>query len=360
MSTSKRIAIILLSLFIALPINFACIWAVGVSNALFSTDSQLVSNLSKIIIKEAPSLTDGFIEVTSITQTNESGFKASDNDSTKFLQTITGEMLKKSGMYAWMQSELSKAFEKTDRILKGKDAPSAVYINVKGLKEALTSEVFLDRFKKICESLPICTTQEIASWQNFATGSVSDTPMCYPGEQLLSATINMSVKEINNIPDEVIFIQEGNLFYIPPNLFLLLLLIPALVIAIISLIGKTDSVSFLKTYGIIILTIGAINIAFANLVKYATPKMWATMASGMNVTSKTQLDIDKMVAFAESMQNINSVIIKDLITPVIGTAVGVTILGAILLGIALTISSSKIQKTIPEKPAKTKKAKLKK
>ncbi len=365
MPTSKRVAIILLSLFIALPITFACIWAVGVSNALFSSDSQLIPNLSKTIIKDAPSLVNGFVEIYSIPQINEGGHKTNKNSIT-LIQAVRkssitpGEMIENIGIYAWMQSDLSNTFEKTDRILKGKDSPVAVSVNIKKLKEAIKSDVFVDYLKEVYKNMPACSDQEMISWQYFAMGSTSKAPVCYPGDQFLNGVMKLSVEQVDSIPDEAILIQEDKVSHISPNLCLLLLLIPTLVIAVISLIGKTDGVSFLKTYGIIVLAVGAVNILFANIVKYTALKVWSTATLNINAASGTQVDMDKVAALTESMQNITSVIAKDLITPVIGTAVGVTILGAILLGISLTISSNKIQKTIPEKPKSIKKAKLKK
>ena len=144
MKTLRKLIGLTIIILIGIPILTAIIWTVGVTKSVLSP--EFFSEVPQTIIKKTPQFTQELLE-----ELKESE-AISDPNSRKWIEAITDhhasieEILEKSGITVWLNTEVTKKIEDIGRMLRGEIPPRTIYLDMIPLKNALKQDEFRKYF----------------------------------------------------------------------------------------------------------------------------------------------------------------------------------------------------------------------
>jgi hypothetical protein len=337
--TARRIIGVLIIVFIAIPVLFGVIWAVGMVRA--SVSANFLSDLPQEIIEKLPATADAvFLAGQDDEFIDDPGARAWFKAAAK-TGTSMKDLMQSTGITAWMQGELTASLERVGQMLRGKAPIEAVTIDMRPLKKALLDPA-MDRFlEATVANLPPCDESGIQAWKDLASDlhAGRDLPGCSPdpalAKEALLAARNRSVREM----DENVQIIEGD---IPPVFYKLgisrivsmasygLLLIPALFILLGVLIGANTPAGRLRWSGITVLTASVPVLVLAIGIKKFSA--WLVHGGIFNWNTPWTSDVGRMVL--DKLSWIPNRVMDALFSPVISVAAVIAVVGIVFLALA--------------------------
>jgi len=290
----RKILGFLIIVFIGLPLLFAIIWAVGITKAAVSP--EFVTELPQEIIAEFPETLDEIFE-----EAQRDDIIKDENTKAWFraaakVGTSPQELMRETGLLDWMENELSDTLEEVGDVLRGESRVRPRTLDLRPLKQALTSDA-IDRYiMEILEQFPPCDEEGVRLWQQVITrdGDWWDFPACRPDLSVVEwALSNKKALLIDDIDDEV-EIFSGDVHFWPFGisrtvtlLSYALFLLPLLFIFLGSVIAATSPASFCRWFGIstflgslpvLIIALFARNVGTwaLNWMPYAQSEGWST------------------------------------------------------------------------------------
>lgn len=358
MKPIRKILGFLIIVFIGLPLLFAIIWAVGITKAAVSP--EFVTELPQEIIAEFPDTMDEIFE-----EAQDKNVIENENTRAWFraaaqVGTSPQELMREIGLLDWMENELSGTLEEVGDVLRGESRVRPRTLDLRPLKQALTSDA-IDRYiMEILERFPPCDEEGIRLWQQVVTRDQDwwDFPPCRPDPNVVEwALENKKALLIDDIDNEVEIFEDVNFwpFGISRTVTLVsyaLFLLPLLFIFLGAIIAATSPASFCRWFGIstfigslpvLIIALFARNVGTWALkwMPYAESEGWTTGIEAL-VVEKTAW--------------IQYAVLDFLFSPVVNLAVICCIIGIVVIILSFFMRSEKRTRTVTvpaQQPTKT-------
>jgi hypothetical protein len=329
-------------IFIAVPILFGIIWAVGFTQAIVSP--KTLSQLPGEVIAEMPTLLDGMM----LAARDENSDM--DYETRTWLNAIAAagtsprQVLKETGLDSWMEKELTGSLATLGDILGGKSSQRAVWLDMMPLKAAFSHPAMESWLTRVMEKLPPCSAGESETWARvLAGGQSSDSlPPCRPGETqggAVAAVIRDRVAR--DIPDRVNLLQHSrfprenvNIARTITSFAYLLFLIPAAFIFLGALIGGQGKTGFFRWSGAATMVGGGLVLALSSLAKGVVP--WALRLGPLE--HQPSHWVHWQGVFADHAEGLALIVSRHFMSPVITVAGGVCIVGLLLFAFSYTFT----------------------
>ena len=347
----RKILGFLIIVFIGLPLLFAIIWAVGITKAAVSP--EFVTELPQEIIAEFPDTLDEIFK-----EAQDKDVIEDENTRAWFraaaqVGTSPQELMRETGLLDWMENELSDTLEEVGDVLRGESRVRPRTLDLRPLKQALTSDA-IDRYiMEILEQFPPCDEEGVRLWQQVITrdGDWWDFPPCKPDLSMVEwALANKKALLIDDIDDEVEIFEDVHFwpFGISRTVTLVsygLFLLPLLFIFLGSIVAATSPASFCRWFGIatflgslpvLIIALFARNVGTwaLNWMPYAESEGWSTGIEAL-VVEKTAW--------------IQYAVFDFLFSPVINLAVICCIIGILVIILSFFVRGETRIVTVPAK-----------
>ncbi len=341
MNHAKTFFGLLIMIFIAVPVLFAIIWAVGLTQAMVS--EKTLGELPGEVIAEVPGLLDGMMAAARDERSDM------DYDTRTWLNAMAAagatprQLLDQTGLNAWLETELRGSLAETGRILNGRSRASSVWLDLRPLKQALSHPAAEAWLAGVLENLPRCSAAEAEAWTRaLAAGAeVESLPPCRP-ETAEAATLAVLIRDRagRDIPDRVNLLENArfprrnfNLARTVDSFAYLLFLIPALFIALGAWVGGRGWPGFLRWSGAATLAGGGLVLALSSLVKGVVP--WALSAGPADFRYSSHW-LSWHEAFADHAGALAEVVSRHFLSPVTAVAGGVCVVGLLLFAFSFT------------------------
>ncbi|MEN8221884.1 MAG: hypothetical protein ABFR36_01385 [Acidobacteriota bacterium] len=285
MSPLRKVIGFIIAALIGIPVLFATILAVGVSNAVVTP--EVMSDLPREIIAELPSTID---ELYTALETDE----IIDDEKTRIIvdsMKRTGiaprKVMEESGIFEWMKVELSESIRQFGEVLRGERNPDPILLNMKPLKDAILHNSITSYMRSIVRNLPECRDIEVEEWKRIAfTNDWSDGfdldefPNCRPaGLEITDDLIKMfQLRAVEEMPEDVEILDDWvelprgwNFTKIVSAVTYALFIFPALLIFLGALIAATSKASFFRWSGVATMTGGLLAYGLASLLENIIP-----------------------------------------------------------------------------------------
>ncbi len=350
----KFIALLLLIL-IGIPVLFAVIWAVGVTQAAMSP--ELITDLPREVINEVPDIMEAIFVAARDKDVNI------DENSRAWLVAFgevdvkIRDVMAETGVNDWLENQLGESLDAVAAILQGRRALEDIKLNMRPLKEALKHPA-IDRYMlKVLDRLPPCSPEQLEEWKQAAMSSsrFDELPACKPAEtEVLDSAVKL-VKEdmVRDMPDEVDMIEGSE--HLPygvdiartaVSLSLLMFVFPALVIFLASLIAATSKSSFFTWSGVSTMIGGGAALGLSFMLK--------NLLSGLMLTPEFLHYHHKMDQVEElvlqKVSGLTSIIGEHLFGPVVTVAGAVFVVGLILFALSFAFTQAKPPARRPQAP----------
>lgn len=357
MNSVRKIIGVLIMVFIAIPVLFGVIWAVGITKAVVSP--EFLSDMPREFIEEVPEFVDDMLEAM-----QEEDFTANENYRA-WLKAITEasttpkELMEEIGLLDWLQNELSASLQDIGDILRGDMKPQEITLNMRPLKQALKHKAIDQYILGLLQKFPPCDLDQVEAWQDsYIDGDLFDSlPACQPDPLIVSEALTEWRDDIEyDIPDEVEMFEDAR--FLPRgfstartvvSLTYLLFLIPAAFIAFGALVGATSKPGFLQWTGLTTIIGGIIPLGMAVFAKKIVPAAlnWIPYDYSHEFSIQFQdLLIDKLGGPV-------TVVVDRLFSPVIAVAGTVCIVGLILYALSYAVTpppAAASRESTPTKP----------
>jgi len=352
MNPIRKLLGLLTIIFIALPVLFAIIIAVGATKTIVSP--EILSDIPQDIVKNLPKVIDEFyVEL----KDNDLDKTDMNNNTKLWLKTIlksktTPKMIiKSSGISKWLEQELAVSLRHMGDILRGEAEPETVKLNLKKLKKCFTSSAMIEYCKELIVQLPPCTENEIEEWKNltFEKKDINSIPACKPDNIKITNTLVKDFLEllVENTPDKIeLFRINAKLPYgldiikFVSSIAYALFLIPVIFIIIGSAIGTTSKKNFFKWSGYTTILGGLSALSFSSLVINMIPlSKFAISFDHSNIIISEHFEsilLQKTCLFSE-------LILDKLFTPISELGGTVAIIGLLLVGISYLVEPKEIK-----------------
>jgi hypothetical protein len=333
---------LLIMIFIAVPVLFGIIWAVGITQAFVS--EKTLTELPGEIIAEVPELLDGMMLAA---RDDDSDM---DYDTRAWLNAVAAagttpkQLLRETGLNDWLEKELSGSLASLGRIMNGKSAERSVWLDMKPLKAAFSHPVMESWLARVLENLPPCSTGESEAWARaLANESIDSLPPCRPGE-VQAGTVAAFIRDRagRDIPDRVNIMENArfprenfNIARTVDSFAYLLFLIPALFILLGALVGARSKSHFFRWSGAATLAGGGLVLALSSLARDAIP--WAMRVGPLDYRYSSHW-VHWHEAFVDHAGNLAQVVSRHFMSPVIAVAGGVCIVGLLLFAFSFTFT----------------------
>jgi hypothetical protein len=343
MDATRKIIGVCIIVFFGLPILFGMTWAVGLIRA--ATSPEFVSDLPQKVITELPDTVDQFFRAA-----QDEG-AISDPETRAWFKAAAAagvspkEILESTGIMTWARGELTGALKQVGMVLRGERRPAPIVLNLRPLKAALLSPE-IDRFlKATMDHLPPCDEKGARAWAEVAGGSVcfDSLPACRPSTpEAGDAVLAARTESVRRMDDETV-IFEGIRGYpgIPfrfswsiPFISFFLFLIPAVFIFAGAFIADSSPRGFLLWSGGSTLAGGVPTLAIALAAKHFA--LWAIRDGALSWSVNAHRLNDLELLLFDKLKVIPEAVISRLLSPVIGAAVIVCVVGVVLLALSST------------------------
>jgi hypothetical protein len=353
MNQVRTILGLLIMIFIAVPILFGVIWAVGFTQAALS--QKTLTELPAEIIAEVPDLLDGML----LAARDENS--AMDYDTRTWLNAIAAasatprEILKESGLNDWMDKELTSSLAALGNILNGKSSARNVWLDMRPLKSAFSHPAMERWLTQVMEKLPVCSSGQSEAWERTLRNEshYDSLPPCRP-ETTQGIALAAVIREhiTHDIPDQVNILENAhfphgnfNVTRTVTSFTYLLFLIPAAFIVLGALIGARSKSHFFSWSGIATMAGGGLVLALSSLAKGIIP--WALRIGPLEYPSHWTNWQD---VFADHIGGLALVISRHFMSPVITVAGTVCIVGLLLFAFSFTFTRGTPAKAQPPRP----------
>ncbi|MDD8012424.1 MAG: hypothetical protein PHX05_03000 [Acidobacteriota bacterium] len=344
MNHARTIFGLLIMIFIAVPVLFGIIWAVGFTQAVVSP--KTLAELPDEIIAEVPGLLDGMM------------LAAHDQDSDMDYATRTWlnavaaagitpkQVLKETGLESWLQKELTGSLASLGEIMNGKRHERAVWLDMKPLKSAFSHPAMENWLTRVLENLPPCSAGEEEAWARVLStrGDYDSLPPCRPRATQGSAVAAIIRDRVaRDIPDRVNIMENSdfprgnfNMARTVTSFAYLLFLIPAVFILLGALVGARSKSHFFRWSGAATMAGGGLVLALSSLAKGVVP--WALRIGPLEHPSQWA---HWQGVFADHAEGLALVVSRHFMSPVITVAGGVCVVGLLLFAFSFTFSGER-------------------
>ncbi len=240
---------------VASPFLLAAIFTTGLT--LAATSEDFYRSLSQKVVQRLPFLVqDAFAAARQPGAVQDPDTRAWISAMAK-AQTQPVEMLKQTGIQTWLDEEVAGGIEAVGGFMSGTVDPSSVTLDLRPLKSALAGPAMRGYLDQVFQHLPACDQAGRQRWQRRLQQSGQDKalPACNPGAQAIDNRADWLAARIARIPD-----QSGELVQMQPFTALefvltiqmilwLVMLIPALFVALGAGLAAHDGRGFLRCSG---------------------------------------------------------------------------------------------------------------
>jgi hypothetical protein len=332
---------LLIMIFIAVPVLFGVIWAVGLTQAVISP--KTLSELPGEVIAEVPEALDGMM----LAARDENSDL--DYDTRTWLNAVAGasstpkEVLKEAGVNDWLEHELTVALRNVSDVLNGRRYIRDVWLDMKPLKAAFGHPAMEKWLSEVLEKLPACSSAQSEAWKRIllSDSTYDALPPCRPeGVSGSEAASVIRERITRDIPDQVNIMRNTdfphgrfNVARTVTTFTYLLFLIPAAFIALGALVAARSKTNFFRWSGAATMVGGGLVLALSSLIKGAVP--WA-MRFGPDRYSYHWAHWQEVLA--DHMSGLAMVFSRHFISPVITVAGAVCIVGLLLFAFSFTFT----------------------
>lgn len=351
MSPLRKVLGFFVAALIGIPVLFATIIAVGITNSVVTP--EIMSDLPREIIAELPSTID---ELYTALETEED----IDDEKTKTIidlmrktQTTPRKIMEESGVFEWLQGELSESIKQFGEVLRGERSPEPILLNMKPLKNAILHDSVTGYMKSIIKNLPECSDTDIEEWKRIAfTNDWSDGfdldqfPSCRPaGLEISDNLIKMfQLRAVEEMPESVEILDEWvdlprgwNFTKTISAVTYVLFIFPALLIFLGSLIAATSKASFFRWAGVSTMTGGLLAFGLASLLENIIPVSEFSFRYDFARTVSSRFEELVILKVA----NLTEIFLNSLFAPAAKLGGTVAIIGLILFAISFLLNDNK-------------------
>ncbi len=346
----KTIGFLIIAL-IGIPVLFATIIAVGITNSVVSP--EVMSDLPEEIISELPSSIDEIYE----TLKNENDIKDEKTktivEAMKSVNIRPSRILDDSGILKWLQGELSVSLKQFGEVLRGERKPDPIRLNMAPLKKALLHNSITSYLRSVITNLPECRDLETEEWKKIAfTNDISEGfdldgfPSCRPtGLEITDDLIKVfQLRAVEKIPEDteifddyVDFPQGWNFTRIISAAMYAFFILPALLIFLGSLIASTSKESFFRWSGVATMIGGITAYGLGSLMENIIPiSKFATKYDFSNAVSSR---FEELIILKTG--EITEMFMDSLFAPTTKLAGTVIIIGLIIFAISFLVNDGK-------------------
>lgn len=339
--TARKVIGVLIVIFIAIPVLFGVIWAVGMVRS--TTSADFLSDLPREIIADLPATADAVFQAGQDEKFIDDPAARAWFQAAAKTGTSLKDLMQTTGITAWMEGELSASLKRFGEMLRGKAPIEAVRIDMRPLKKALMDPAMDAFLEGTAANLPPCDESGLRAWQDIAAGlnPGRDLPACSPDPVLAKeALIAARNRGLRDLDDEVRVLEGENEM---PRFFqrvgitravsaasYSLFLFPALFILLAVMIGSNNPSGRWRWSGITVLAAGvpALILAFG-IKKFAA---WMVHGGIYHWNSPWTSEVGRMVM--DKLSWIPVRVMDSLFSPVVGVAAVVSVLGVVCLALA--------------------------
>jgi hypothetical protein len=351
MHAFRKIVGALIIILVGLPLLFAITWAVGLTRAAMSP--KLISEVPEKIIGALPEMIDEAI------REGQKPDVVRDPEARAWLQAVAksgtpvNDLLAKTGVTAWMQSELKSALADVGDVLKGVRPPHRIAIDLRPLKKSLLDPRVGDYVVAVLSSLPPCDEAGTARWleasrEGFDRGHL---PACRPVDAAVAATAVRAGQDrvVARMDDEVqIFESVPELPWGFPHMLTFfvygLFIIPAFFILGGALVAAASPAEFLRWSGIPTLIGGVSVLGLALFIRSSA--LFALRWTPLHRAHEWSAGFGPLVL--DKTRWAVRILLEQLMNPVIAAAGVVCVVGLIFLAFSFSARSK-----TPPAPAPT-------
>lgn len=351
MSPLRKIIGFLVAALIGIPVLFATIIAVGLTNSVVTP--EVMSDLPRAIIAELPSTID---ELYTALETDED----IDDEKTKIIigsmkktQITPRKVMEESGVFDWLSGELSESIKQFGEVIRGERSPDPILLNMKPLKNAILHDSVTKYLKSVINNLPECDSMDIEQWKRIAFRNdwsdgfdLDEFPSCRPtGLKITDDLIKMfQLRAVEEMPENVEILDEWidlprgwNFTKTISAVTYTLFLFPALFILLGSLIAATSKASFFRWSGITTMIGGLLAYGLSSLLENIIPLSEFSFRYDFahNVSSR----FEELVIL--KIGNLTEMFLNSLFAPASKLGGTVAIVGLILFALSFLLSDNK-------------------
>ena len=344
MNQARTVLGLFIMIFIAVPVLFGIIWAVGFTQAVVSP--KTLAELPGEIIAEVPGLLDGMIMAARDEDSDMDYSTRTWLNAVAATGTTPKQLLKETGLEGWLEKELTGSLASLGEIMDGKSHERAVWLDMKPLKSAISHPEMENWLMRVLENLPACSAGEEERWARVLStqGDYDSFPPCRPAATQGSAVAAVIRERVaHDIPDRVNIIENSsfprenfNIARTVTSFAYLLFLIPTVFILLGALVGARSKSHFFRWSGAATMVGGGLVLALSSLAKGVVP--WALRIGPLENPSYWN---HWQGAFADHAEGLALVISRHFMSPVITVAGGVCIVGLLLFAFSYTFSGER-------------------
>jgi len=351
MSPLRKTIGFLIAALIGIPVLFATILAVGVSNAVVTP--EVMSDLPREIIAELPSAID---ELYTALETDED----IDDEKTRIIvdsMKRTGikprKIMDDSGVFEWLKGELSESIRQFGEVLRGERNPDPILLNMKPLKDSILHNSVTSYLKSVVSNLPECRDIEIEEWKRIAFKNdwsdgfdLDEFPTCRPaGLEITDDLIKMfQLRAIEEMPESVEILDEWvdlprgwNFTKTISTVTYSLFIFPALLIFLGSLIAATSKASFFRWSGVTTMIGGLLAYGLASLLENIIPV--SEFSLRYDFANSVSTRFEELVIM--KVGNLTEMFLNSLFAPASKLGGTIAIIGLILFALSFLLNDDK-------------------
>jgi len=349
----RKIIAVVFIVFLAIPILFSNILAIGLTQA--TLNPSLFADIPEKIIAQLPKLVDiTFTEIQKPEAIKDANARAWVMAASK-VKTTPREILEKVGVFTWLQEELSRSLAETGKILRGESSAQNVYLNAVPLKKALESKDIDQYLAAVIQNLTACNAVQLDTWKTaIADQGKEELPACKPTAKIFSDSLKILKSDQAKIPDQIL-LAEGIKKVSSTGL------LPFLVLPITFIIFGAYLFSSVKK---IMLRVAGIAVFFGGIFSYlaaSSARLFSSLVFNpvnLNLPSKNQVwSIEFYQKIIEKIGGLLSQLTQGVFAPVARLSLIVTALGVILFGLSFFIKETapaKVELPAPKTKSKRK------
>ncbi len=327
--------------FIAGPFLGVAIWGVGIAQGVLG--EGFLEEIPKEVIRQLPEVVEETFEAAKEPGAIQDPDAAAWMAAAAAAEKTPSQVLDESGIYAWMEEELTGTITDAHRALRGEIAPKDVVLDLRPLKTAITSGPMRTWLDDILAQLPTCDAAGLERWDLAVRrlGKHKQLPACNPGINMGPVAIQTLIDGMVEFPDEVSPIQDKDLpaglnaLQVANDVLWVMFIVPLILLIIGAAICSTKLGGFLRWLGI-----GTLFGSFSALLLAWTSQSAIAAALAMD-PSQWQMPKDTPFwtseashALARRVADLTSFALEKLFEPVVTTGWIVLAIGAIALGLS--------------------------
>ncbi len=353
----KPIGLLIIA-FIGFPALYVVTWTVGITRAVSQPD--FIPSLPEKISEELPGtvdlLFDAAINPRALKDKNARTWITAAAEA----ETRPGELLEEIGFLEWLREDLSKSLVQIFDTMNGEIHPEIITLDFRLLKRAVEHEAIDRYFLEVVDKLPPCTPQQQAAWEAIGAGkrySRRSHRNGLPAAKPDQATIRMMAWKLKDrrmdMPDEVVLFHRDefqlpalDLFSIAFMLSLGLFLIPGFFIAFGAFVAEPFSFRSFRWSGVAV-TLGGLAVMLSAILPKLILKGSLALIEWVGLQQHEPAFYWPPELISEVTDRIYSLfltVIDPLFSPVLITALIVSVCGLVLCTISVVAQKS----TIPE------------